>query len=98
MFSSKLTKLEFSRNSDDDPTEWCNRVEQFFEYQGTMAAHKVSMASFHLEGEANCYVLHSMHACNAYMVEVHWTWVQTGALLIAFQLLSFNKTEELFQL
>jgi hypothetical protein len=53
MFSSKLAKLEFQRYSDDDPTEWCNRVEQFFEYQGTMAAHKVSLASFHLEDEAN---------------------------------------------
>jgi hypothetical protein len=53
MFSSKLAKLEFPRHSDDDPTEWCNRVEQFFEYQDTMAAHKVSLASFHLEDEAN---------------------------------------------
>jgi len=53
MFSSKLTKLEFPRYSSDDPTEWFNRVEQFFEYQGTIAAQKVSLASFHLAGEAN---------------------------------------------
>jgi chromosome segregation ATPase len=53
MFSSKLTKLEFPRYSSDDPTEWFNRVEQFFEYQSTMVAQKVSLASFHLAGEAN---------------------------------------------
>jgi hypothetical protein len=27
----------------------------------------------------DCYVLHLMHACNACMAEVHWTWVQTEA-------------------
>ena len=27
--------------------------DQFFEYQNTQEAHKVSLASFHLEGEAN---------------------------------------------
>jgi hypothetical protein len=27
----------------------------------------------------DCYVLHSMHACNACMAEVHLTWVQTRA-------------------
>jgi hypothetical protein len=53
MFSSKLTKLEFPRCFGDDPTEWFNRVEQFFEYQNTMVAQKVSLASFHLAGEAN---------------------------------------------
>lgn len=26
---------------------------KFFDYQGTTEAHKVSLASFHLEGEAN---------------------------------------------
>ncbi|KAA8546583.1 hypothetical protein F0562_002678 [Nyssa sinensis] len=32
--SSKSAKLEFPRFSRDDPTEWFNWVEQFFEYQG----------------------------------------------------------------
>jgi len=53
MFLSKLIKLEFPRYFSDDPTEWFNRVEQFFEYQGTMAAQKVSLASFHPTSEAN---------------------------------------------
>lgn len=30
--SSKLANLEFSHFSGDDPTEWFNQVEQFFEY------------------------------------------------------------------
>ena len=53
MFTSKLAKLEFPRYSGDDPTEWFTRVGQFFEYQNTSKTHKVSLASFHLEGEAN---------------------------------------------
>ncbi|KAL6320971.1 hypothetical protein AAG906_010780 [Vitis piasezkii] len=53
MFLSKLAKLEFPRYSGNDPTEWFNKVDQFFEYQGIPVAQKVSLASFHLEGEAN---------------------------------------------
>ena len=40
MFSSKLAKLEFPRYSGDDPTEWFNRVDQFFEFQGTLDSTK----------------------------------------------------------
>jgi hypothetical protein len=53
MFSSKLAKLEFPIYSGNDPTEWFNRVDQFFEYQGTAETQKMSLASFHLQGEAN---------------------------------------------
>ena len=54
LFSSKIAKLEFPRYSgSDDPTEWFTRVAQFFEFQGTTNDQKVSMASYHLEGEAN---------------------------------------------
>ena len=53
MFSSKLASLEFPRFSGDDPTEWFTRVDQFFEFQGTTKAQKVSLAFFHLQGEAN---------------------------------------------
>ncbi|KAL6315672.1 hypothetical protein AAG906_005760 [Vitis piasezkii] len=51
--SSKTAKLEFPRFSGDDPTEWFNRVNQFFEFQNTPDNQKVSLASYHLEGEAN---------------------------------------------
>ena len=36
MFSSKLAKLEFPKYFGDDPTKWFTRVDQFFEYQGTL--------------------------------------------------------------
>ena len=45
---SQLAKLVFPKYAGDDPTEWFNRVAQFFEYQGTTEAQKVSMASFNL--------------------------------------------------
>ncbi|RVW18803.1 hypothetical protein CK203_098359 [Vitis vinifera] len=47
--SSKTAKLEFPRFFGDDPTEWFS----FFEFQNTLEAQKVSLASYHLEGEAN---------------------------------------------
>ena len=52
-FSTKLASLEFPRFSGDEPTEWFTRVDQFFEFQDTTEAQKVSLASFHLQGEAN---------------------------------------------
>ncbi|KAF2318225.1 hypothetical protein GH714_003280 [Hevea brasiliensis] len=53
LVSAKSTKLEFPKYSGDDPTEWFTRVDQFFEYQGTPDSEKVSLASYHLRGEAN---------------------------------------------
>ena len=53
VISSKTTKLEFPRFSGDDLTEWFNRVNQFFEFQNTPVTWKVSLASYHLEGEDN---------------------------------------------
>jgi hypothetical protein len=51
--SSKTAKIVFPRFSGDDPTEWFNRVNQFFEFQNIFETQKVSLASYHLEGEAN---------------------------------------------
>ena len=48
-----MAKLEILRFTGDDPTEWLNRVEQFFDYQNTPESQRVPLASFHLEGEAN---------------------------------------------
>ena len=53
IYSSKMAKLEFPRYYGEDPTEWLNKVGQVFEFQGTVEDQKVSLASFHLEGEAN---------------------------------------------
>ncbi|KAE8676551.1 hypothetical protein F3Y22_tig00111584pilonHSYRG00153 [Hibiscus syriacus] len=49
----RMEVLEFPRFSGDVPTEWLNRVDQFFEFQEIAADQKVRLASFHLEGEAN---------------------------------------------
>lgn len=53
LFSSKLASLEFPYFSRDNPAEWFTRVDQFFEFQSTTESQKVSLASFHLQGEAN---------------------------------------------
>nr|GEU58863.1 hypothetical protein [Tanacetum cinerariifolium] len=53
MCTSGLARLEFTKFSGEDPTEWFTRVEQFFQYQGTLNNQKVSMASYHMVGEAN---------------------------------------------
>ena len=53
VFSSKMAKLEFPKFSGDDPTKWFNRVDQFFEFQGATNVQGVSLAFFHLKGEAN---------------------------------------------
>ncbi|KAJ0020848.1 hypothetical protein Pint_31497 [Pistacia integerrima] len=50
---NRATSTSNNSELNDDPTEWFTRVDQFFEYQGTLESQKVSLASFHLEGEAN---------------------------------------------
>jgi len=47
------TKLDFPKYLGDDPMVWHNRVTQYFDYQGTSEDRKVTLAAFHLEGEAN---------------------------------------------
>jgi hypothetical protein len=48
-----MAELEFLWYPREDLTEWFNQVDQFFEYQETVDNQKVSLASFHLEGEVN---------------------------------------------
>jgi hypothetical protein len=48
-----MAKLAFPKYFGEDPTEWLSKVAQFFEFQGKNDNQKVSLASFHLEGEAN---------------------------------------------
>jgi hypothetical protein len=55
-FAPKLVKLNFPRYSGtEDPTSWICRAEQFFKYQNTAEEEKVSLAAFHLEGEAQLW-------------------------------------------
>ncbi|XP_021894835.1 uncharacterized protein LOC110812376 [Carica papaya] len=52
-FYSKVAKLEFPTFAGDDSTKWFNWTEQFFELQGTTDSNNITLAAFHLEGEAN---------------------------------------------
>ncbi|CAL1391412.1 unnamed protein product [Linum trigynum] len=53
LFGAKLARLEFPTFAGEDPTVWFSRVEQFFEFQAIPEGQKVSLASYHLEGDAN---------------------------------------------
>ena len=72
IFSSKMARLEFPKYSGDDPTEWFNRVAQFFKFQSTTENQKVSLASFHLEGEANQWWQWLRHAYEEKGRSVTW--------------------------
>ncbi|CAL1390315.1 unnamed protein product [Linum trigynum] len=52
-FGAKIARLEFPTFAGDDPTVWFSRVEQFFEFQEIPEEQKVTLASYHLEGDAN---------------------------------------------
>ncbi|CAL1381696.1 unnamed protein product [Linum trigynum] len=52
-FLAKLARLEFPQFVEEEPGAWFPRVEQFFEYHEVLEEQRVSLASFHLEGEAN---------------------------------------------
>ncbi|KAK0600184.1 hypothetical protein LWI29_012574 [Acer saccharum] len=52
----RLVKLDFPRfNGGEDPTSWLCRAKQFFQFQATLEADRVSLASFHLEGDAQLW-------------------------------------------
>jgi hypothetical protein len=54
--TTRHVKLDFPRfNGDEDLTMWICRAEQFFWFQGTLEGEKTSLASFHLEGEAQMW-------------------------------------------
>ena len=58
--------MEFPRFAGNDPTEWLNRISQYFEYQETTNEQKVVLAAYHLEGEANQWW---QWMCKAYQEE-----------------------------
>ena len=47
------TKLDSPKYLGDDPTVWLDCIMQYFDYQETSKDCKVTLAAFHLEGEAN---------------------------------------------
>ncbi|GJU54013.1 uncharacterized protein Tco_1227727 [Tanacetum coccineum] len=55
-YITKPLKLDFSRfNRKEDPTSWVCRAEQFFRFHSTPAEEQVSIASFHLEDDAQLW-------------------------------------------
>ena len=45
--------MEFPKFVGNNPTEWFNRVGQFFEFQEAPEDQKVQLAIYHLDGKAN---------------------------------------------
>jgi hypothetical protein len=45
--------MDFPKNFGDDPTEWLNKASRYFKFQETVKERKVTLAFFHLKGEAN---------------------------------------------
>ncbi|XP_038985807.1 uncharacterized protein LOC103721475 isoform X2 [Phoenix dactylifera] len=56
LFLPKTVRLDFPHfNGAEDPTSWVCRAEQFFQIHEIPSADRVSLASFHLEGEAQLW-------------------------------------------
>ncbi|XP_028113652.1 uncharacterized protein LOC114311688 [Camellia sinensis] len=52
----RLTKLDFPRyDGSNDPTSWIFRSEQFFEFQQIQANDQVTLAAYHLDGDAQLW-------------------------------------------
>ena len=52
----RVTKLDFPRfNRNEDPTSWICRAEQFFEFENIAVVENISLATYHLGGEAQLW-------------------------------------------
>ena len=52
----RVTKIDFPRfNGNEDPTSWIFHAKQFFEFQNIAEEEKISLAAYHLEGEAQLW-------------------------------------------
>ena len=52
----RYTKIDFPKyDGVNDPLVWLTQCEQFFDHQATLPEDKLSLASFHLEGEAQLW-------------------------------------------
>ena len=49
---TRPARVDFPKYKGGDPIEWLDRVEMFFQFQGTPYYLWVQMAAFHLEGQA----------------------------------------------
>lgn len=55
LWSQNLPSSIFLDTMVDDPTSWIYRAEQFFEFQQIAEEEKLSLAAYHLEGEAQLW-------------------------------------------
>ncbi|KAL4183722.1 hypothetical protein AMTRI_Chr11g156520 [Amborella trichopoda] len=52
----RMVNLDFPKfNGKEDPTSWVCRADQFFEFHHTPEEHRVPLASFNLEGDAQLW-------------------------------------------
>lgn len=73
----RLVKLNFLRfDGSEDPTSWLCRVGQFFDFHNTQEVDHVTLASFHLEGEAQMWY----QLFKEDQTEVHWEAFKEGLL------------------
>jgi hypothetical protein len=57
----KIAKLDFPHYSgDEDPSSWICRVEQFFEFHGTVPEERLPLVAYHLDGMPNCGIKYSV--------------------------------------
>ena len=49
---SRPMKLDFPRFSEEEPTSWIYKANQYFEYYKIPDNEKLMMTSFHMDGEA----------------------------------------------
>ncbi|CAL1354645.1 unnamed protein product [Linum trigynum] len=58
LFKGRQATIEFPRfTGHEDPSGWMSRVEKYFKYQGISDEQKVALASFHLEDDANHWIM-----------------------------------------
>nr|GMD40651.1 Retrovirus-related Pol polyprotein from transposon 17.6 [Ipomoea batatas] len=72
-FLPRFNRLEFPKFSGDDPTEWCNRVAQFFEFHDVPESQRVAIAAYHLEGKANQWWQWVLHTYTRENREITWS-------------------------
>ena len=66
------TKVDFPKCSGDDPMVWLDHVMQYFDSQGTSEDHKVTLAAFQLEGEANQWWQWMKKVYHEEKIEITW--------------------------
>ena len=82
-------KLDFPRFCGEEPTSWIYKANQYFNYYRILEPKKLTMASFHMEGEALVCFQEGEDA------EVFGTWeALVQAMLIRFGSIAYDDPME----